>query len=46
MLFHLDSNRLWDELNARMRNLIHFQKYFKSLMNSFVELTSTVNIVL
>ena len=46
MPFHLDSNCLWDELNARMHNLNHFQKYFKSLMNSFVELTLTVNIVL
>ena len=46
MPFQLDSNRLWDELNVRMRNLIHLKNYFKSLMNSFVELTLTVNIVL
>ena len=46
MPFHLDSNCLRDELNARMRNLIRFKKYFKSSMNSFVELTLTVNIVL
>ena len=46
MPFHFDGNRLWDELNVHMCNLIHFQKYIKSLINSFVELTLIVNIVL